>query len=194
MAIGRINATLTGVQPGGLAKIVPTSVAVGSGSGSVDSNGNVTFSSASSVGLNGCFSSSYDNYRIIFNITNMSGLGDRIRFQLRANGSTTTSNYATNGFYWALNGVGNGLEGTQSSYIVVGYSAGASGYTNNISDIISPFATRPTNLIGLTVRSDAYAVTAAGLQSDSTSFDGFTLSPLNVVNITGTIRVYGYTQ
>lgn len=176
----------------GLRMVVPTSVAVGSGSASVDANGAVTFTTASSVSLNGCFSSAYDNYRVIFNVTNMSGVGDRLRFQLRASGTNTATNYATNGFYWALNGAGNGLEGTQSTYIVVGYGPGSGGYSNNISDIINPFLTRPTTLNGFTTRSDAYAVTSAGLQSDSTSFDGFTLSPLNAVNITGTIRVYGY--
>ena len=175
----------------GLAKIVPTSVAVGSGTGSSDSLGNVTFSSVSSVSLNGCFSSVYNNYRIIINITSASGTGDRIRFQLRASGSNTTSNYATNGFYWQLNGGASGLEGTQSQYIVMGYSSGTS-WTHNVSDIISPFLSAPTATIGLTVRGDAYAVTSAGLQSDSTSFDGFTISPVNAVNITGTIRVYGY--
>ena len=37
MAIGRLNIGLTGVQPGGLAKVIPSSVAVGSGSGSAKS-------------------------------------------------------------------------------------------------------------------------------------------------------------
>ena len=52
----------------GLAKIVPSSVAVGSGTGSANSLGTVTFSGASSVSLNGCFSSTYDNYRLMLNI------------------------------------------------------------------------------------------------------------------------------
>jgi hypothetical protein len=175
----------------GLAKIVPSSVAVGSGSGSASALGTVTFSGASSVSLNGCFSSAYENYRIVINVTSASGTGDRIRFQLRASGTNTATNYASNGFYWQLNGGASGLEGNQSQYIVMGYSSGTS-WTHNVSDIISPFLSAPTGTIGLTVRGDAYAVTSAGLQSDSTSFDGFTISPLNAVNITGTVRVLGY--
>lgn len=150
------------------------------------------FTSVRSVNIDNCFSTTYDHYRIMFDVTNMTGVGDRLRFQLRSGGITTTSGYATNGFYWALNGAGNGLEGTQSTYIVVGYSAGASGWTQNSSDVFYPFVARPTGLLGMTVRSDAYAVTSSGLQSGSTSFDGFAFSPLNAVNITGTIRVYGY--
>jgi hypothetical protein len=49
----------------GLAKIVPSSVAVGSGTGSSDTTGKVTFSGASTVSLNGVFTSSYRNYKII---------------------------------------------------------------------------------------------------------------------------------
>ena len=52
-------------QPG-MKLVVPSSVAVGSGSGSVATQGTVTFSGASSVSINGCFSSTYDNYRILF--------------------------------------------------------------------------------------------------------------------------------
>lgn len=175
----------------GLRMVIPTNIAVGSGTGSVDANGAVTFSGASSVSLNGCFTSTYDNYRIVINVTSASGTGDRIRFQLRASGTNTATNYASNGFYWQLNGGASGLEGNQSAYIVMGYSSGTN-WTHNVSDIISPFLSAPTATMGLTVRGDAYAVTSAGLQSDSTSFDGFTISPLNAVNITGTIRVYGY--
>jgi hypothetical protein len=77
----------------GLTQIVPTSVAVGSGSGSVDANGAVTFSAASSISINGCFSSTYDNYRIVFyNSVPTSSSQSRIRFR-RSNADITSSNY-----------------------------------------------------------------------------------------------------
>jgi hypothetical protein len=49
----------------GLVQIVPSSVTVASGSGSANGNGAVEFSGCSSISLNGIFSSSYDNYRIL---------------------------------------------------------------------------------------------------------------------------------
>ena len=79
-------------QPG-MKMVVPTSVAVGSGSGSVDTNGAVTFSGASSVSLNGCFTSAYQNYSIIVNDDSASATGYQL-FRLRTNGTdNSTSNY-----------------------------------------------------------------------------------------------------
>ena len=49
----------------GLAKIVPSSVAVGSGSGSFDANGAISFTGASSISINGCFSATYDVYKVL---------------------------------------------------------------------------------------------------------------------------------
>ena len=51
------NFTFAAANPlGGLIAIVPTSVAVGSGTGSSSGNGLVTFAGVSSVSLNGVFS------------------------------------------------------------------------------------------------------------------------------------------
>jgi hypothetical protein len=81
MAINRLNVSLSGVQPGGLAKVVPTSVAVGSGSGSVDSNGTVTFSGCSSLALNNIFSSSYTNYLVLMDVTPSTSASIQLRFR-----------------------------------------------------------------------------------------------------------------
>jgi hypothetical protein len=50
----------------GLVSIVPTSVAVGSGSASVGANGAVTFTGVSSISLNSCFTSQFNSYKIVF--------------------------------------------------------------------------------------------------------------------------------
>jgi hypothetical protein len=57
-----VNGAMTGA---GLDLITPTSIAYSGGSASV-SGGAVTFSAASTVSVNNCFSSTYDNYRIVF--------------------------------------------------------------------------------------------------------------------------------
>jgi len=57
----------------GMKMIVPSSVAVGSGSGSIATQGTVSFSSASSISLNSCFSSTYDSYKIMFTNTTVTG-------------------------------------------------------------------------------------------------------------------------
>jgi hypothetical protein len=52
--------------------------------------GTVTFTGASSVSLNGVFSSTYDNYRIVFTTTTISNIFMRLRV---SNADETTSQY-----------------------------------------------------------------------------------------------------
>ena len=77
----------------GLVPIVPTSVAVGSGTGSASATGQVTFSLASSVSLNGVFSSTYQNYMVVMNISARSTT-NYIRLRWRVAGvDDTSANY-----------------------------------------------------------------------------------------------------
>lgn len=56
----------TGVTTGtGLVPIIPSSVSVSSGTGSIASDGKVTFTGAQTVTLNNVFSAAYDSYRLI---------------------------------------------------------------------------------------------------------------------------------
>jgi len=102
LKVGSLN---TSDDVSGLVKIVPTSVAVGSGSGSASALGIVTFSGASSVSLNGVFSSTYKNYRINFDniIMPVGAGGTDMLLRLRANGTNTTTNYTGAGFYMSHN-------------------------------------------------------------------------------------------
>ena len=85
----------------GLVLIKPSSVVNGTDNG----KGTVSFSGASSVSLNGVFSSTYKNYRISFdNITMPTGAGATdLLLRLRAGGSNTTTNYTGAGFYMTHN-------------------------------------------------------------------------------------------
>lgn len=84
--------------PSGITPIVPASVA---GSGvSVDSRGIITFSSATSIIVNGCFGSIFREYRVHFD---GSGSSANVNFNLRASGTNSitaydiTQNLAQNG-------------------------------------------------------------------------------------------------
>ena len=76
----------------GLAKIVPSSVAVGSGTGSATALGTVTFTTVSSVALNGVFSSTYLRYLVMVNVTSATN-NDRSIFLKLRNAGTDTSTY-----------------------------------------------------------------------------------------------------
>ena len=76
--------------PTGLKLLVPTSVAVGSGTGTANAAGQVTFTGASSVQLNGVFTTTYDNYKIVLNITAISST-DVLQFRFGTSGTINTT-------------------------------------------------------------------------------------------------------
>jgi hypothetical protein len=185
-------------QPG-MKMVVPTSVAVGSGSGSVDTNGAVTFSGASSVSLNGCFTSAYDNYLINYDLVFTSfGTNGVMYLRLRTGGvDNSTNNVARNG-YWLENSTittvnnfrSNGL--TENSF-TLGY--GTLLAIDGKIDIQSPFKTERTSSInqsnGHLASNELVTLGTHHLTSVTTSYDGFSLIP-NAGTMTGTVRVYGY--
>jgi hypothetical protein len=190
VAINRLNPDY---PDAGLVQLVPTSIAVGSGSGSVDGNGAVIFSGSSSVSLNGCFSATYDNYRISFaNMSNTASANIQLRF--RVSGSdNTSSNYRYAGNQTGTDG-SSGIAGAITTFIRIGYHT--TGQRNFITgvDIINPFLTINTgtwnsNFDGSGANS--YATMTTGMFNGDTSFDGFTVFPASG-NFSGTIRVYGY--
>jgi hypothetical protein len=183
----------------GLIKIVPTSVVVGSGSGAVDVNGNVTFSGASSISLNGCFSSVYDNYRVIFNPTASVGTDSALSFRYRSSGSNiSASNYTGQRLVYfgttivaSINVTGNTL---QSLSLI--NSTSVDRYFLNL-EIYGPALSRK-KLIRAdinTLGSDGtgYGETHVGWNDTATPVDGFSILTSGT-SISGTVRVYGYNQ
>jgi hypothetical protein len=182
----------TAVQ--GLTQIIPTSVTVGSGSGSVDANGAVTFSSASSVSFNGCFSSIYSNYRIIFDINTTTSAGFALLMRLRVAGSdNTTSNY----HYGSTGGRTSGANysfGAASTNTWVGMQLNNNNANHGSFDILYPQATNNTYYNGNVTGQDAtsfYGGCVAGYFNATTSFDSLSLIVTSGA-ISGTARIYGY--
>jgi hypothetical protein len=183
----------------GLIKIVPTSVAVGSGSGSVDVNGNVTFSGASSVSLNGCFNATYDNYQITLQTTAFSGAGALFtQFRLR-----NASDDSTATWYTALAALSIG-NSTADPILGVGATQGYLPYTTStaaltyspIIEVMRPFLVAKTsvNVRGYYNTGSRDGIMHGVNQSDvSASYSGITLFP-NTGTFSGTLRIYGYNQ
>ncbi len=73
----------------GLSLITPSSIAATGGSGSISSTGKISFTSASSISLNGIFSSTYQNYKVLFQVTAPTS-GVDLTLRLRASGSDLT--------------------------------------------------------------------------------------------------------
>jgi hypothetical protein len=179
-------------QPG-MKMIVPTSVAVGSGSGSVDTNGAVTFTSSSSVSLNGCFTSTYDNYRFVLTTTSNTA-GGYINLRLRSAGTdVTAANYFSSVVQAAYGStaIGNDNSGNSTTtWSRFGYYDGTTDAYAASGDILLPYATAYTSFNAAKARSGYGSEFATGVYKATTSVDGITI--YSAGNFTGTLRVYGY--
>jgi len=180
----------------GLRMVVPTSVAVGSGSGSVDTNGAVTFSGATSVSLNGCFSSTYQNYKIVVaGGVSASATGGTITLRLRKSGTdNSASQYNTRGLSMGSTSGTITLD-TQTALTVgyANYNTASSGWGSTVMDVIEPFDNGWTHLFSTSngvnaLTQDAW-LSIGGNHRVVDTFDGFSL--IFPAATAGTIRVYG---
>ena len=174
----------------GLAKIVPSSVAVGSGTGSANSLGTVTFSGASSVSLNGVFSSTYENYRIVASITS-STANEIIYFRVRAAGTDLTTStyrwaYVRNAYTTSSTASG----ANPANVIELGAVSSANGKLS--LDCYNPQTANETFTPYQWV-DNGRVQSGGGMVNNSTSYDSFTLLMV-AGNMTGTVSIYGYTN
>jgi len=171
--------------------IVPTSIVVGSGSGSVSTSGAATFSGASSVSLNNVFSSTYDTYKIVVSgITGSSAPYDlRLRFR-DGTGDISSANYQSKQIFGrdssttaAENG-GNNSSQTSSTLVFGGavFNGDINIFRPNLATITSYVFSGDYAVGGYLFGSGTFGLT--------NQFTGFSLIP-STGNISGTIRVYG---
>jgi hypothetical protein len=169
----------------GLAIVTPTSIANSGGSASA-SGGAVTFTGVSSISLNGVFSATYENYRIVF--TSTSGSTIQTSFRLRAAGSDNSSSYFYN-LIEAGGGVSNS-PATGATSARTGYAATTVSF--NSFDVSQPFLSVVTNYAGnYLTQVGNYTGLCAGGHNNAASYDGITFLPASST-LTGTVRVYGY--
>ena len=168
----------------GLSLITPTSVA---GSGVTLSGGQVTFTAASSVSLNGCFTATYNNYRIL--VSGLSSASDSYRARLRLAGTDATAATYTHqriaGSVTTVSTVG----GSTDTFFYVGDS------DTTVSawsiDMFNPALAVATQHLTLNLRTPRTVQTIVGLHTTDTAYDGITFFPPSGT-ITGSLRVYGY--
>lgn len=157
-----------------------------------------SFTTASFVQINNCFTSTYDNYRIVVNLYSDSTSGRYCHAQLSVSGTPTTTGYYSKSLWYDL---------TSASAAMVDYDIqttklclGPIGYANTgegsySMDLFYPQATKNTKMsangTGLMAGSYYVSTVSGGLQTGTTSFDGIRILP-TANNITGVVAVYGY--
>jgi len=175
---------------GGITQIIPTSVAVSSGSGSVTANGSVSFSGVTGITLNGCFTAAYDNYKIMLNSVSSAMIA--IYAQTASAGTANSSSYK-----WQQVGVLNGGASNSGNNSTTSGELGFlsnNGYSGLEFSVLNPFTSSFTTMFGdfiYTAGADFIYRKTCVKHEVASSFDGIRLSTPSG-NFTGTIRVYGY--
>jgi hypothetical protein len=155
---------------------------------------------AVAANIQGCFSATYDNYKI--EISDMkSSIATAVYFQL-LNGTTPATSAAYNWAYTGLSTLNvstNNIAASQTSGYL-GFSSNLTTETGNAAtfDILNPFLVRRTNLLGqaisLSSGLNSFEIRTGGANMDSgSSYDGIRILTTSG-NITFTARVYGYRQ
>ena len=173
----------------GLKLIVPSSVA---GSGVSLSGAKVTFTAATSVSVNGCFSSTYDNYLIV--IRNVGTADTGIRYRMRLSGTDASGTDYAMQFLTASSTTVSGSRTTSQAQGFVAETSNGN-YNGHHAYFYGPALAQPTALRSVSVvgLSGATIGDRAGTHSLSTAYDGFTLS-VSSGNITGALTIYGLSQ
>lgn len=149
-----------------------------------------SFSAAASVSVNGCFTSTYENYRIVCYMTGSTTAID-INMRLRASSADATgANYTWQGLI-AISGTvtGTGTAGDTGMLVTRNLNTSPAPL---LMEIQRPQIAAPTTGIWESWRAgDTYRTAHGFSHSLSTAYDGFSLIA-STGTITGTVRVYGY--
>lgn len=149
-----------------------------------------SFSTVTSTSLNNVFSSTYSDYKVLYNISSASLNDDLIRFRLRASGSDLTTNTYDSGEYYV--GVGRTLAAGNINSSLVGYApfgntqigSGLGGEVN----LFDPYVASNTKIVQNAAGGSLHFTAVVVL--NTSVYDGCTLYALSG-NITGTISVFG---
>jgi hypothetical protein len=161
------------------------------GGGALIYTGGATFSASNSINIDNCFSSTYENYMILFE-ADCSNTGDNVYIRYRVSGSTnTTNNFFTQELLVDGGTVTASRNGSAAQEGRIGRIH--TGFTQSHGFIHSPFATKPTQTWAtnaFNVESVPGTFTYWNVFNATTSFTGLNIWS-SVGTMTGTARIYG---
>lgn len=154
-----------------------------------------SFTSATSVSVNSCFTSTYLNYLILFNF-NSASVSQQVDMRLRVSGTdNSSSNYYYNGPKVTTSSSGT-FEVLRSTGLWTQFRlCGPNNGTGMVRcDVMNPQASVRTGILEQAIvqnATDMEMSVVSGIMSVTTSYDGFTIFP-NAGNMTGSLAVFGY--
>jgi hypothetical protein len=150
------------------------------------------FTAQSAVLINNCFSSEYDNYRIIISELVVASGDPQLSWQVSSNGTAvSTTTYGSQRLYSQGTSVGGSSASSQTSGNV-GFVGPASNGTNFVVlEIFSPFLASRTK-ISSSINYAPLNIEINNSQNNNlTSYDGIRFA-LSSSTMSGKIRIYGY--
>ena len=152
-----------------------------------------TFSAASTASINNCFTSSYENYKIVATITSSATSITNLAYRLRVSGTDTTSGNYDYGLLYITNA------GGPTRVWSAAQTSGIIGYIGNVSGVLSFDIAKPQLATETVISAIGNEQDNSGFSgysswqrmSMATAYDGITFIPASGT-FTGTIRVYGY--
>jgi hypothetical protein len=156
-----------------------------------------TISAAATVSVNNCFTSTYDNYRLLFQPTAATGADGLITMRLRLSGTDATTNYIGErlGASSATAFASNNPAGTDE--LLLGYieTTVPTLFVSSV-DIFAPALARATVTTSITGSIGATSLLTLQIYSahtSATAYDGFTILTSGTT-VSGTIYLYGYAK
>lgn len=190
-------ATLEAGSLSGLIPIVPQTVQYTGGTVSTNTLGVVTFAGSTAVSLNGVFTASFKNYKIIWNLYASSPSGGAAWYMRLRNGGSdaSTADYYSGGIDLAASTV-TGIN-TSGNQLLVGSlgSTYTSEFAHGSMELYRPKETKATgyNYQSACVYSgNNYSSIRQGEFTQTNSFDGFSFYPGGAGNMSGTVQVFGF--
>lgn len=156
-----------------------------------------TFSAASAVNVNNCFTSTYENYRVIIDFSAASTtLTTRMRMRVGGADSSASSYVLNQTYNNTTTTVANSQVTGQTQWDLATVDGTVAPYLRMPFDIFGPQLTRFTTLTGSFAQVSAstptyFIVTNGMFFTATTSFDGFSLLT-STGTISGSVRIYGY--
>ena len=180
--------TLEAGSLSGLIPQVPSSIVISTGSGAVSTNGKVTFNGATGIKLNGVFSSLYETYKIVINLTSAAAAAGAIIARL----GTTNTGYQYQIFRGYTNTAAASSSASATEWWISQQGSGAQSLTE--VTVANPFTASVSKIIsqsGAYNGADFTVINSFGQLVNNNSYTDFYFAPSSS-NITGSIQIFGY--
>jgi hypothetical protein len=186
-----VNLIIARVNRQGVTAIIPTSVA--GTTVTVSATGVVSFTAATSVSINGCFTTEFDNYEIALNVTSIATAAN-LELRLRVAGTDlSTSTYLYGGTSNNGAGASTGSNGTTAGFYLTRNPVGAVSGAGKVI-VFSPMLAAAKRIISTMATANATYVTGdtvGGTQASTSLHDGLSIINDGGFAMAGSVTVRG---